>query len=206
MAKRLPRKRTTSTQDSRPAWMMPVIVTGVVVFVGVLIFLLVQSSVPTETVAATATPFPEIEGVVQADVAPGREHDESIVYEFDGELPPWGGTHNPIWQNCGIYQNPVRTANVIHSLEHGAVWLTYQPDLAEADVDTLKEEIRNENYMIMSPYPNQPSPIVLTAWGVQLEVESPTDPRIREFIDLYEEGPQTPEPGGACTGGLSFSG
>lgn len=205
MAKRLPRKRTTSTTSDNPAWMMPVIVAAVVLGVGLLIFLLVQASVPSQTVAATSTPFPEIEGVVQATEAPGRDHDENVTYEFDG-LPPWGGTHNPIWQNCGIYQNPVRTENVIHSLEHGAVWVTYQPDLPESEVETLREAVRNNSYILMSPYPNQPSPIVLTAWGVQLELESPTDARIRQFIDFYEQGPQTPEPGGACSGGLGFSG
>ncbi len=44
--------------------------------------------------------------------------------------------------------------------------------------------------------------VVLTAWGIQLEVESVDDDRIAGFIDLYQRGSQTPEPGAPCTGGI----
>lgn len=205
MAKRLPPKRrqAASGQD-RPAWMVPAIATGVALFVAGLIFLLIQSAVPSESVAATATPFQEIAGVEQAEAAPGRAHDDVLQYEFE-ELPPWGGTHSPIWQNCGIYQNPVRPENAIHSLEHGAVWITYQPDMAENDVEAVREQIRDRSFVLMSPYPNQRSPLILTAWGVRLELDSVTDERIERFVDYFEAGPQTPEPGAACQGGLSFT-
>jgi hypothetical protein len=45
------------------------------------------------------------------------------------QSPPVGGPHNPIWQNCGFYSKPVRNENAVHSMEHGAVWITYSPDL-----------------------------------------------------------------------------
>ena len=34
------------------------------------------------------------------------------------------GEHNPVWQNCGFYNKPVRDESAVHSLEHGAVWIT----------------------------------------------------------------------------------
>src|SRR5215217_3837704 len=45
------------------------------------------------------------------------------------QVPPVGGPHNPIWVNCGVYEQPVPSEMAVHSLEHGAVWITYRLDL-----------------------------------------------------------------------------
>ena len=50
----------------------------------------------------------------------------------------------------------------------------------------------------MSPYPEQASPIMLSAWGVQLAVDSADDPRVDQFLAKFRQGPQTPEPGATC--------
>jgi hypothetical protein len=95
--------------------------------------------------------------------------DTSRIWTFPlGNCPLPGGTHDPVWQNCGIYDEPLNTANVIHSLEHGAAWITYQPDLPTEQIEAIQEKFRGQTYIIISPYPEQLSPIVLTAWGVQL--------------------------------------
>ena len=39
--------------------------------------------------------------------------------------PPVGGDHAATPQNCGIYTDPVANENAVHSMEHGAVWVTY---------------------------------------------------------------------------------
>lgn len=158
----------------------------------------------------------QIRGVVEYP-RPSRGHDDSIEIAF-GELPPAGGTHNSTWQNCGIYTEPILPQHAIHSLEHGTVWITYQPDLAQDEVTELQELVRQKmrqysptqpqeerlarSYLLLSPYPEQRSPIVLTAWGVQLEVESARDGRIEQFIDFYRLGPQTPERNAACVQGV----
>src|SRR5512147_779581 len=41
------------------------------------------------------------------------------------QSPPVGGIHNPVWQNCGIYDQPLKNENMLHAMEHGAVWITY---------------------------------------------------------------------------------
>ncbi len=117
------------------------------------------------------------------------------------QVPPVGGDHYPIWLNCGIYDKPVVNENAVHSMEHGAVWITYQPTLSSAGVQTLQNLVQGHSYVILSPYPGLPTPVVITAWGVQLKVNSPNDPRLAQFIAKYEQGLQTPEPGAACTGG-----
>ncbi|MGB3716850.1 MAG: DUF3105 domain-containing protein [Candidatus Promineifilaceae bacterium] len=129
-----------------------------------------------------------------------RGHDESVDYS-GSELPPTGGIHSGIWQNCGIYDEPLLAKNAVHSMEHGAVWITYQPDLSAEDVEELQKEVRGNPYTLLSPYPDLKSPVVLTAWGIQLELESAEDDRISDFIDRYQVGPQTPERGATCENG-----
>ena len=130
-----------------------------------------------------------------------RGHDEQVDYSGQ-ELPPVGGVHSGVWQNCGIYTEPIDSKNAIHSMEHGAVWVTYRPDLSAGDVETLQDTVRGERYVLLTPYPDLKSPVVLTAWGVQLEIDSAGDARIPEFINRYQQGPQTPELGATCQDGL----
>lgn len=130
-----------------------------------------------------------------------RGHDAAVQIDF-GDLPPVGGTHNPVWQNCGIYTEPVQPEYVVHSLEHGAVWITYQPDLSADEVALLQDFVRGQTFIILSPYPGQRSPVVATAWSVQLELESASDDRLGDFVDRYRLGPTTPERGASCTDGV----
>ena len=115
--------------------------------------------------------------------------------------PPVGGSHNAVWQNCGIYSIPVANENAVHSLEHGAVWITYQPQLSSQDITQLQALVRGHDHALLSPYPGLPTPVVASAWGIQLRVTSASDPRLAQFLQKYENGPQTPEPGAACSGG-----
>jgi hypothetical protein len=142
---------------------------------------------------------PEIEGVVVVESAASNQHDDSLVIPF-GDTPPMGGPHASTWQNCGIYTTPVEAQYAIHSMEHGAVWITYQPDLPAEQVAALEDLVRGENYMLVSPYPEQDSPIVLTVWDRQLAIDSADDARIEEFIDRYKQD-RGPEAGASCSGG-----
>ncbi|MBW4033580.1 MAG: DUF3105 domain-containing protein [Acidobacteria bacterium] len=114
--------------------------------------------------------------------------------------PPVGGDHSPVFLNCGIYRAPVTEGRAVHSLEHGAVWVTYSPTLAGPEVAALTDQAKSQSYEILSPRANLPSPIVASAWGVQLQVSTANDQRLAEFLSKYEQGPQTPEPGAACSG------
>jgi Protein of unknown function (DUF3105) len=115
--------------------------------------------------------------------------------------PPVGGDHNPVWLNCGIYTSPVKNENAVHDMEHGAVWVTYQPTLAKSDIAKLTSQVRGQTYIDLTPYPGLPAPVVASAWGVQIQLTGANDPRLGAFIKKYKQGPQTPEPGAACTGG-----
>ncbi len=140
-------------------------------------------------------------GEVQTyDVGAANQHTEADV-DYD-QSPPVGGAHNFTWQNCGFYEEPIRDENAVHSLEHGAVWITYSPDLPQDEVELLRDLAQSQTYLLVSPYPDQDYPVVASAWGKQLRLESAEDPGLERFIGAYRQGPQTPEPGGACTGGV----
>jgi hypothetical protein len=115
--------------------------------------------------------------------------------------PPVGGPHNPVWQNCGYYAQPVHNENGVHSMEHGAVWITYRPNLPKDQVATLAAAAHRQTYILVSPYPGLPAPVVASAWGVQERLHTAGDPKLSQFVAKYRQGPQTPEPGAACTGG-----
>jgi hypothetical protein len=117
------------------------------------------------------------------------------------QTPPVGGAHSSIWQNCGVYSTPVQNENAVHSLEHGAMWITYRPGLAAPELATLLSDVSGQPYALVSPYPGLPSPIVASVWGVQLRLTSASDPRLKAFIETFKSGTQSPEPGGECTGG-----
>jgi hypothetical protein len=128
--------------------------------------------------------------------------------------PPAGGDHNAEWMTCGIYDKPVPSERAVHNLEHGAVWITYQPSLPQSEVSALRAFVERQamvspggapasRYMDLSPYPGLPAPIVISSWGFQLKVTSPSDPRLQQFVDMFRASSKyTPEYGGACTGGL----
>ena len=145
-------------------------------------------------------PDEEIDGVVTFDDL-GLQHREGDV-DY-AQRPPVGGDHAPVWQDCGFYPSAVVEEQAVHSLEHGAVWVTFDPDLPEEQVDRLEQLAADNAYLLVSPVRGLPSPVVASAWGVQLELGSTEDRRLPAFVARYSQGPQTPEPGAPCTGGTS---
>jgi hypothetical protein len=129
-----------------------------------------------------------------------RDHDDAIPLQYD-QHPPAGGLHNNTPQNCGYYSAPIHDEHAVHSLEHGAVWITYQPDLPQEQVDQLKELAESTSYILVSPYPDQDSPVIATAWEHQLKLDSVDDERLDQFIRVFRNSSKyTPEFGGACAG------
>ncbi len=155
-----------------------------------------------QTMAAQNEKSQPITGV--ETFTPERGHQEGkLTY---AQTPPVGGVHNPVWQNCGVYTTPVANENAVHSLEHGAIWITYRPDLSAAEVRQLQDLTRQSGYRLLSPYPGLPSSVVASAWGYQLKIERANDPRLPRFIQRYEQNPQGPEPGAPCSGGVGGPG
>lgn len=191
MAKKTAKRKTqTQKQPDSKSKSQPLLIGAAIVLgifgLGYLLFLSLRGPLP-------------IQDVVTFFQQP-RGHDEAQTYT--GTLPPAGGLHSQVWQNCGAYDEPIDAANAAHSLEHGAVWIAYQPDLPGDDVADLREMVRGETHMLLSPYPNLESLVVLTGWGVQLKLDSVDNGRISEFISRYQRGSNAPEPGAVCSDGV----
>ncbi len=144
-------------------------------------------------------PAPEgIEGV-QAFRVDSRNHTEENL-DYDHK-PPTGGDHFPVPATCGFYStDPPPDELAVHDLEHGSIWIAYQPDLDAAQLDTLRQLVAEQAKVTVTPYPGLDSPLVMTAWGRQLALDSADDPRVQQFIDTYRNSPNAPEPGAACQG------
>jgi hypothetical protein len=121
--------------------------------------------------------------------------------------PPVGGQHAPVWLNAGVYTVPVPSERAVHDMEHGAVWITYDPSLAAEKVATLTALVAKQSliaetgdgmpdgqanrYIVMSPWSSigLPAPIVISSWGYQLRLTDPADPRLQQFVDTFRHTP-----------------
>jgi Protein of unknown function (DUF3105) len=118
--------------------------------------------------------------------------------------PPVGGDHGLYFMDCAgeNYPEPVPNEYAVTSLEHGAVWVTYQPDLAAGQVRLLADRVSNQPYVFSSPYPGLDRPVSLQAWGYQLKVDSADDPAIDQFIAALRIRAAV-VPGAPCIGGTT---
>lgn len=150
-----------------------------------------------EQAAGTAAEEP-IKGVRDF---PGLERNHVETAVDYPQTPPVGGNHAPVWTNCATYDTPVDSSQSVHSLEHGAVWITYRPGLPAEQVKTLTDLAAGNGFVLVSPFPELPAPVVASAWGKQLRVKSAADPRLAVFVQAFAQSPKAPEPGAPCTGG-----
>jgi hypothetical protein len=189
-AKRDELRKQQAAASFRRKW-LPWIVVALVAIVALAAFIFIE--VVPKTAAVTGV---EKFGNLSRDHVMGTQ-------EYP-QVPPVGGPHSATWMNCGVYDQPVPKEMAVHSLEHGAVWITYRPDLPADQVQQLRDQVRGKSYTLLSPWtetPPLPAPVVASAWGLQLKVDSASDPRIADFIRSYANGRQTPEPGAVCSGG-----
>jgi hypothetical protein len=143
----------------------------------------------------------EIGEIAEFEYAAGQEH---VMTDVDyTESPPVGGSHDGIWADCdgAIYDQQVRSENAVHSMEHGAVWLTYNPDqISEDGLSVLTGYVQGQSYIFMSPYSGLGAPVSLQSWNHQLFLDSVDDPRINEFIQTLRQNPEEyPEIGASCS-------
>ncbi|MGJ3224847.1 DUF3105 domain-containing protein [Micromonospora aurantiaca (nom. illeg.)] len=134
-----------------------------------------------------------------------REHKAGpLTYEV---TPSVGGNHNSAWQNCtgDVYDAPIADEHATHSLEHGAVWVTYRPDLPADQIQRLADRVRALDYLMISPADGLDAPISVQAWGYRLTVASAADERVDEFIRIARVN-AGPERGATCSGGITATG
>ncbi len=156
------------------------------------------SSDSSDSPAAAATESSDAASEVTYEIERADHVTEPVVYE---QRPPVGGPHHPAWQNCGVYDVDVPNETAVHSLEHGAVWISYDVDAVE-DPGTLERLAVAASHVLVAPFDGLDAPVVASAWGVQQRFNDPGDPALAAFIQRHQLSPSSPEPGAPCAGGV----
>ena len=143
--------------------------------------------------APTFATVPPPEGVETFSVVPSHTNDP-VVYP---QTPPVGGAHNPAWETCFFRDGPVSSERAVHSLEHGAIWVTYRPDLPADQLAVLRRLAESRRDVLVSRWDEGlPAPVVASSWGRQLKLQSADDPRLLQFVRAFTG--QAPEPNAPC--------
>jgi len=132
-----------------------------------------------------------------------RNHVSTVVNY--PQSPPVGGNHSQYWANCTgtVYAEQIANENAVHMLEHGAVWITYNPQtLPASQLTVLQNLVAGHDREALSPYAGLKTPVSVQSWGYQLFLNSATDLRLAKFINVLRYNPlTTPEysPGVTCS-------
>lgn len=121
--------------------------------------------------------------------------------------PPTSGPHAPGTVPAGVYTAPQNIYAAIHSLEHGAVIIWYQPEAAP-EVRELSESYSDSpenDHVIVMPY-NYPdegkagrlpvgTKVALVSWHHLQSCSSPNLEVAEAFVERYRLSETVPEPG-----------
>lgn len=119
--------------------------------------------------------------------------------EYDGAEPPTSGDHAEA-VNKGVYQTELPDVNTIHNLEHGYIYVSYQPDLPQAEIDKMEllffEPFSNSEFsptkVIMAPRAANESPIVLSSWNRSQKFDSYDEEAMMQYY--LKNVSKSPEP------------
>ena len=153
---------------------------------------------------AAAAGCDDLERPVVAD--PSRSHlspGEAIKYP---DRPPAAGPHDPtpLPGDPHLYREPVSETRAVHNLEHAFVLIWYRPTagggLPADAIEALEGIARDEDRVIMAPYPDLPEgrAIALVAWNTRwmcpagVSADQATE-IARAFIGAYRGTTNAPE-------------
>lgn len=184
-------------EQKRPWGLIAAAVVVVVLAVAVLWYAIAKVNAAN---ADKITSPDQITGLATYEYANGQSHVTTAV-DYT-ESPPVGGPHDPEWADCTgtVYTVDIRHENAVHGMEHGAVWITYNPDtIASGDLEVLEEIVDGNAGLMLSPYAGLTSPISLQSWNHQLFVDSASDARVQQYVDFFTlNDDYTPEVGASC--------
>ena len=153
----------------------------------------------TEAEMGPATPDPNGipirlgEEVTEAEMGPPT-HDPNGIPIRDGDPLP-GGMHDRRPLTAGFYEAQIADGAAIHALEHGLIWIAYQPDLVTPeDIEALRGlQDRFSRDVVVSPRPQNESPVAALSWGRILRLDFADDDLLNGFVRSNRD--RSPEPG-----------
>lgn len=140
--------------------------------------------------ARTSRPGQEFPQQSRTHIAEGASHDP---YSTN---PPTSGPHYGKTEVPGVYDKELEDERVIHSLEHGAVWITYKSSkVDQSAIDRLKEIAKPyKTKILLSPREKNDDPIAVVAWQHLLRLQTVDDSavaQIKAFVKAFRNhGPE----------------
>ena len=135
----------------------------------------------------------------------GRGHvpvGEKVDYNSN---PPTSGKHYEEWVRAGVYTEPKDDRNLVHSLEHGYVIMSYKCAELSEECKNRRDQLakiyekKKQRKLIVVPRVNLDTKFALTAW-IYLDKFDPSTSsgltvseveRIEKFIDVHiNQGPE----------------
>lgn len=114
-------------------------------------------------------------------------------------VPPVSGEHRTSAAPCGVHGQQFEDELLVHTLEHGAVGLAYDPTLDPEDIKTLEEIVGEyESHVFSVPYEGMETPISLLAWGHMIRLDELNEEAATGFIEEFRRGGDAPEANQAC--------
>jgi len=120
--------------------------------------------------------------------------------------PPASGPHDPGPLGAGVYPSPPPVYSTIHSLEHGAVVVWYDPSASGQELDRIKsffDDAANSDHVIVAPYnyPDQGAAgklpagkqMVMVAWHHIESCDRPSLAAAFDFVAHYRFPPPAGE-------------
>lgn len=120
----------------------------------------------------------------------GRNHVAvGTAVEYNSN-PPTSGPHYAEWTRGGIYDSAPDDGNLIHSLEHGYVIISYRDNGLKDKLVAIANALGLKK-LIVTPRENLDVPLALTAWTRILKLQSFDESQIRDFVDTFRNaGPE----------------
>jgi hypothetical protein len=186
-----PKPQWRETIDSFGGFLTIGAILGAVIIVGAIFITNRPEStsrdISDEALRGTAVPM--------TDPETDRQHiSDPLQLQIPEGQPPARGPHFVVPQSVGVYEQQVPDGNTIHSLEHGIVWISYNPALVDAEtidqLENLGEEFSSDT--IIAPRPENASPIVAVSWGQILELDSFDKAQLDDFVKTNRN--RSPEP------------
>ena len=145
--------------------------------------------------------------VSESEQPTGSDYSKEMAYEGATHVdegtkvtyqsnPPTSGSHWPDPLLDGIYETEKPGEAIVHSLEHGRIWVSYRPDIDQEAIQALKDAVKGQSAIVMTPRAALATDIALAAWTrldtFNLNEDGTFDKnRILDFIARYRnKGPE----------------
>jgi hypothetical protein len=118
----------------------------------------------------------------QAVPIQGREHIAvGASHAAYNSNPPTSGPHYEQDASWGVYQTELPDEQLIHNLEHGGIWISYNgiDDKTKTDLEKIAQ---SDPKIIVEPRSQDDAPIVLASWGRLQKLQVYDEKTILDFI------------------------